>query len=312
MNAIQISGQKGFSIIELLIASVIIVGVSALAFTTLSTSNEVVARNVNSYLLGELELKAFERAEVEAFNNPKSIQLFQETHNDHTELTAGIATLPSPFNKLSEACTVEQVIIAPRRQGVNVKCPGETGASHEYINLDENPLPVYIESSQKLCSIVKITPGNRAFQAGTSTIQCLLGLDIGRQPPLNIIGPEYLTVPVLGCPTSFDGDDKLSISSSPSCHNESLVQFSQTETTQFVISYENDVLAICGIQNSVLSDSGVLKLTLDNDCRQRSDDFNFTQTFLPASNLLPSTGRSIGYLFDNFNLPGPDLPNPNP
>ena len=116
MNAIQISRQKGFSIVELLIASVIIVGISALAFTTMSTSNEVVARNVNSYILGELELKAFERAESEAFNNPKSIQLFQETHDEYQDLTTGIVTLPTTFKDINDTCTARQIQI---RQGLS-------------------------------------------------------------------------------------------------------------------------------------------------------------------------------------------------
>jgi len=303
MNAIQISRQKGFSIIELLIASVIIVGISALAFTTMSTSNEVVARNVNSYILGELELKAFERAESEAFNNPKSIQLFQETHDEYQDLTAGIVTLPTTFKDINDTCTARQINQGQGR--INADCPGETGASHEFINLEENPLPIYIENATQLCSIVRITPGNRAFQASTSSGDCLIGLQGGNA--LKIIMPEYMAIPALGCPTSFDDVDKLSISSSPSCHTESLVKYSQTATNQFIISYENDAPALCSIQNSALNDSGMLLLTLDNDCRQRSGDFDFTRTFLPVSNLIPSTGSSLGYLFDNFNSPGPNL-----
>lgn len=302
MNAIQISRQKGFSIIELLVASILIVGISALAFSTLSTSNEVVARNVNSYILADLELEAFEKAEKEAFNQPKSIQLFQAAHGDF-DLTAGLITLPMTFKDINDTCTARQINQGQGR--INADCPGETGASHEFINLEENPLPIYIENATQLCSIVRITPGNRAFQASTSSGDCLIGLQGGNA--LKIIMPEYMAIPALGCPTSFDDVDKLSISSSPSCHTESLVKYSQTATNQFIISYENDAPALCSIQNSALNDSGMLLLTLDNDCRQRSGDFDFTRTFLPVSNLIPSTGSSLGYLFDNFNSPGPNL-----
>ena len=300
MNGIQISRQKGFSIIELLVASILIVGISALAFSTLSTSNEVVARNVNSYILADLELEAFEKAEKEAFNQPKSIQLFQAAHGDF-DLTAGVITLPMTFKDINDTCTARQINQAQGR--INADCPGETGASHDYVNLEQNPLPVYIENSTQLCSIVGITPGNRAFQARTSSGDCLQGLAGGN---LKIIIPEYMAIPVLGCPATFE-NNVVTLSSSPSCHSDSLMTFAQVNTDQLIFSYENNVLAACGIQNSAMNVNGGLELTLDNDCRQRSGGFDFTRTFLPVSNLIPGAGASLGYLFDDFNAPGPSL-----